>query len=201
MKFLFLKLLSAPFEVKYKNDNPPKFTLDSPNQLDILENSPINTFVGKFVAIDSDGRGQSNVSYTIKESNLFKIDQFTGELYVADNIDRETIPYINLTIIATDSAPFPYQLSSEHQVVITVKDQNDNPPVFPAECLTYLSNDDLKIGVVVMELSTSDLDIGLNAAAQYNVAPDSLLFWKYFKINGSSIILKQTVQFGKLVFI
>ncbi len=53
----------------------------------------------------------------------------TGEIRVAGPLDRETRASYDLQLVASDSSPFS-PLSSTVSVVVSVRDVNDNSPVF-----------------------------------------------------------------------
>ena len=107
-----------------ENDNPPVF-----QQLfyhfNITENSPTQQLIGSVLAEDNDVSNNGNVTYTII-SNFVSIGQLTGELRLAEVVDREMTNILSLEVIAVDQG-FP-QMTGRAIVNVTVIDINDNAP-------------------------------------------------------------------------
>ena len=95
--------------------------------LTIGEDAATDANVGAAVtATDPDEDG---VTYTLtgEDSGDFSIDRSTGQITVANPLDRETISSYTLTVTATDDAA-TNSLSATAAVTITVTDVNDNAP-------------------------------------------------------------------------
>lgn len=119
------------------NDNKPVF-LRPIYFASLAENSMPNTPILSVSAEDRDANKSSlrysidSISTNLPESivslqKLVKINPKTGELFTSsEKIDRETTPLLNVTLRATDDG----NLSSTAQLLITIRDENDNNPVF-----------------------------------------------------------------------
>ncbi|XP_053900846.1 cadherin-24 isoform X2 [Malaclemys terrapin pileata] len=107
---------------------PPAFARPS-YQLGVPENSPPGTVVGKITASDLD-TPSSTIRYSIlphsDPGRYFSISPQDGTLRTALPLDRETLAWHNLTVVATEldspaqAAPVP--------VVVHALDVNDNVP-------------------------------------------------------------------------
>lgn len=120
-----LKVLDA-------NDNAPKFN-QSVYYADIQEHYEAGALVTQLTATDLDEGNNSVVSYKIiptpqTYSQWFEIDTRTGVITTRTRVDCETYSQPQLLVQATDSGKPP--LSSNVTVIITIRDVNDNNPVF-----------------------------------------------------------------------
>ena len=107
---------TATVVVKVNNVNdPPK--LQSNDSLSVPENCK-NCTVGTVTAIDQD---HDPITYKVIDPR-FTIDS-TGKLTIADPVDYETTPTINVTVVASDTA------GASDTLVYKVKIDNVNEPV------------------------------------------------------------------------
>ncbi|KAF1762611.1 hypothetical protein GCK72_010873 [Caenorhabditis remanei] len=168
------------------NDNSPMFEKTA-YFMDVQENSPPKTIVGKVVATDLDSLENGQISYRITNgSEYFGIDEKLGNIYTKKSLDRETISHVDVTLVAEDKG-IPPRSSSVH-ARITVLDVNDNPP----SCLSITpivvpanSPPSTAIGTIV----ASDPDKGLNGSVLYRAQLQSNLF--VVKSNGDVYLRRQ----------
>ncbi|KAL3266865.1 hypothetical protein HHI36_011017, partial [Cryptolaemus montrouzieri] len=114
------------------NDNPPQFE-QAVYHANVMEVSDPGTSVIQVLANDKDEGNNSEVFYSLKDSpdthsSWFQIDSRSGLITTRVNVDCETDPVPQLTVVATDNG-FP-PLSSTAQVSVTIHDVNDNEPIF-----------------------------------------------------------------------
>lgn len=114
------------------NDCAPEFEREI-YHANVMEVSDPGTSVIQVQATDKDEGNNSAISYALLEtpethSSWFKIDPRSGLVTTRVNVDCETDPVPQLTVIATDSGYPP--LSSTATVLVTIHDHNDNEPVF-----------------------------------------------------------------------
>lgn len=171
-------------KVEDAEDEPPIFTL-VPSVTRIAENLPIKSQVLRVAAVDGD-RGVNNpISYRIVKGarGLFAIDSNTGVISVAANLDREAtisegssnaafILEIQATEVtsatsATSATSPPPSVSTE--VIIEVRDVNDNAPVFAKKVFTGGVTTEADFGTVFMQLKATDADAGPNAVVSYHL--------------------------------
>ncbi|XP_072164735.1 cadherin-23-like [Diadema setosum] len=107
------------------NDNAPSFQ-SAVYEAYVDENSPSREYVANVTATDRDVKS-TGVVYRIEGASLFVIDS-DGIITVSGSLDREAEDFYDLTVAATDRDD-PFQEATCH-VLITVRDVNDEAPVF-----------------------------------------------------------------------
>ncbi|XP_063801467.1 cadherin-11 [Pseudophryne corroboree] len=111
-------------------DEPPIF-LEPSYTLEVDENAPPDTRVGRVHARDPDAAGTA-IRYSIdRNTNLdryFNI-QDDGVIKTTKALDREEIAWHNISVIATEASHNSY--ANAVPVTIKVLDKNDNAPEFP----------------------------------------------------------------------
>lgn len=110
-------------------------------------------------ANDLDSGLNSDIRYEIvngNEAGRFKIDQMTGLIKVAAQIDHEEQNRYSLKVQARDEGKPP--LSSEAQVEVLINDVNDNPPEFSHTNFTVSVGESEAIGAEVIFLRPHDRD-------------------------------------------
>ena len=171
-----------------ENDNAPSFA-GVATTASVAENVKS---VGTFVATDED-EGDT-ITYDLKDgqdSALFDINDDTGELTFKTAPDYEipkdgnTDNVYNVTIVATDNAG----ATGEHELTVTVTDENDNTPEFVAvlsdkasvventrEVGTFTATDDDKGDTIAYSLQGDDADLfeinSATGALSFIDAPD-----------------------------
>uniref|UniRef100_A0A672NZK3 Cadherin-23-like n=1 Tax=Sinocyclocheilus grahami TaxID=75366 RepID=A0A672NZK3_SINGR len=142
---------------------------------EISENSPTGTTVlilnGPVLAEDKDIGENAVVRYRLLGSrvDLFSIDSRTGVVSVRGGavLDREafSVQRVELFLLGEDVGG----LNSTVPLTITILDINDNPPVFNPSSFTVHLPENSPTGVVVTQLSASDVDAGSNGWLQYRL--------------------------------
>ena len=160
------------------NDNSPKF-MDGIIEVDIVENCAVESFVFQVSADDQDSGAAGIVNFNIS-SPLLKIGVSDGKVYVAKNIDRESVKIIETSICAIDQAfPISEQLSVCKDVTINVLDTNDNAPVFldsDTDIIHVLEN--TKILDIFTRINVSDPDFRENSTLHFSIlnqVPDGMV--------------------------
>ncbi|OCT86214.1 protocadherin Fat 2 [Xenopus laevis] len=146
------------------NDNSP-VCLQMLYTATISEDAPPGLFITKISAKDSDVENNAQLSYALYGlgDNLFRLDPNTGELTSLAPLDREQRSSYKLVAKATDGGG----LSCQVDVILNLKDVNDNSPVFSMDhySVTVFDNTTVKTPIVVV--SARDPDEGLNAEVLY----------------------------------
>lgn len=112
------------------NDNQPTFLVDV-GDLTFSESTPVNTLLFEVQATDDDSGQEGTIEYDIFQGDsqgTFRINHTTGEVYLNQPLDRETVSTYDLLIRAFDLSNEPQ--SSEMSVHIEVMDVNDFEPTF-----------------------------------------------------------------------
>lgn len=131
------------------NDNAPQFS-QSAYQARIREDAEIGDKILQVRANDLDSDENGKIRYSIEKGdrmNQFNIEEDTGYISVANELDRETVSSYVLEVVAKDSG-FP-ELSSIVLVNLEISDANDNYPTF-AERNYTVRNVDADQSLVLM---------------------------------------------------
>ncbi|KAM4748748.1 protocadherin alpha-8-like [Rhinophrynus dorsalis] len=123
-------------------------------------------------AFDADIGTNSITSYEISANDYFAIDVQTYthtskavQLVLKKTLDREQIPFHNLTLTAMDGGR--PKLSGITQLLITVQDVNDNAPLFDQPFYRASLLENALKGTFVIKLNATDQDQGENGELFY----------------------------------
>ncbi|XP_010848929.1 PREDICTED: protocadherin beta-5-like [Bison bison bison] len=157
-------------EVVDINDNAPEF-LQSVYEVQIPENSPLNSLVVAVSARDLDAGTYGKVAYALFQGDEvtqpFVIDEITGEISLKRALDFEATRFYNVEIAATDGGG----LSGKCTVAIEVVDVNDNAPELTMSRLIS-SVPENSPETVVAVFSVSDPDSGENEQTVCSIQDD-----------------------------
>lgn len=138
-------------------DEPPVFSTPL-SKMEVTEDAKVGTLIGTVSAHDPDSTN-SSIRYSIDRNTdlerFFNIDAKTGYISTAKPLDREASALHNITILATENQD-PTQVG-KGVVLITVRDINDNAPVFAIEYETFLCETSTP-GQVIETISAVDRD-------------------------------------------
>lgn len=151
------------------NDNPPVF--DQPRYvIRVPENTEPDSIIFTAQALDPDLDSSGNIKYSLLTiTDMFRIDEETGELTVTGRLDRETSPRHDLLVEARDQATVGPQLFSMFELVIVMQDINDNPPKFTPKVYKVKVPEDLPVGTNLVWVESVDLDLGSGGLVTYNL--------------------------------
>ena len=160
-------------EITDVNDNAPQFPI-SPIRANVTEHVDIGTSVVQVVATDIDSGNNGEISYSIIRGNLngaFAINNVTGLITVNADIDRELVNEFTLTVQAEDLGK-PDRLRNTTQVIVTVNDINDNPPVFMPSTINLTFPENQVLGSLNITISAIDNDQpgSPNSAITYSIS-------------------------------
>uniref|UniRef100_A0AAY4CGQ0 Protocadherin Fat 4 n=1 Tax=Denticeps clupeoides TaxID=299321 RepID=A0AAY4CGQ0_9TELE len=142
-------------------NDPPVFTqvLYDVQVSEGLTPGGLVTFVS---AEDSDSvPSWSRFSYSLlsdQKKNAFTINPQTGQVSVAAELDRETTPVYNLTLLAVDTGS--PSATGTATLIVTLEDINDNGPTLVTVSGEVMENQ--RAGTPVMTLDASDPDLHPN---------------------------------------
>ncbi|XP_028816666.1 protocadherin-18b isoform X2 [Denticeps clupeoides] len=157
-----------------ENDNPPSFE-KSRYEIFKSENNSPGAYLTSVVATDPDLDTNGQVTYSILENQIqgssistyVTIDPSNGAIYALRSFDREDVSRITFTVQARDGGSTT-QLTANTTVLLTVLDENDNPPIIGAPLL-HNHTAELPLwryaepGHLVTVIQASDRDTGANA--------------------------------------
>ena len=148
------------------NDNSPQFDTPIATNISIPEDTLVATSIAQYTASDPDFGQNGTIAFTLVGSNLFQINPTTGVLQVSQNLDRETVDFIQLTLTISDGGSPP--LSAQISVDIHITDTNDNPPIFDGSIdATLFIREDTFVGQVILNTPATDADINTNMKLTY----------------------------------
>ncbi|XP_053735991.1 protocadherin-18-like [Synchiropus splendidus] len=155
-----------------ENDNPPHFEKSHYEVFKSENNSP-GGYIMTVVARDPDLGTNGQVTYSILDtqvhgspiSTYVTIDPSNGAIYALRSFDHEDVSLIRFSVQARDSGN-PV-LSANTTVLLTVLDQNDNPPAILSPSLQNHTAELLvwryaSPGQLITALMVTDRDAGAN---------------------------------------
>eukprot|EP00118_Oscarella_pearsei_P012437 m.91691 g.91691 ORF g.91691 m.91691 type:complete len:1711 (+) comp36705_c0_seq1:99-5231(+) len=154
------------------NDNAPKFIQKS-YAANVSESAPIGTTVVQISAVDIDAGSNSKLTYSILSGNSqgqFGVDSGTGYVVTAGALDREQQIDYQLFILVQDNPTGSAPLETTADLRITIKDENDNAPLFTQSTYQLTVSEGAVVGTTVIHLTANDLDEGSNAIIAYNIS-------------------------------
>lgn len=149
------------------NDNAPIF-VSTPFQATVLENVPIGYSVVHIQANDADSGENARIQYSLTDlppNFPFIINNNTGWITVASELDRETVEFYTFGVEARDNGE-PVMTSSA-SVTITLLDVNDNNPTFTEKVYQLRLNEDAVVGSSVLTMTAVDRDV--NSVVTYQI--------------------------------
>ncbi|XP_072211900.1 cadherin EGF LAG seven-pass G-type receptor 2 isoform X1 [Excalfactoria chinensis] len=150
------------------NDNAPIF-VSTPFQATVLENVPLGYSVIHVQAIDADSGENARLAYTLLEAGAgfpFAINNSTGWIVVASELDREAVDFYSFGVEAQDHGSPP--MASSASVSVTILDVNDNSPEFTQREYSARLNEDAAVGSSVLTVSAVDRDA--NSVITYQIS-------------------------------
>ncbi|XP_029442811.1 protocadherin Fat 1 isoform X2 [Rhinatrema bivittatum] len=178
--------------VTISDNASPKFILKE-YSAEISENVHAGSFVGLVTAYS-----QSSVVYEIKDGNIddaFDINPNSGVVITQKLLDFESLPSYTLTVQGTNMAG----LSTNATLVVHLRDENDNSPVFLQSRYTGLISESAPVNSVVLSnqniplvIRATDADEESNALLVYQIVEPSV--HKYFAIDSSTGAIRTIVS-------
>lgn len=149
------------------NDNAPIF-VSTPFQATVLENVPIGYSVVHIQANDADSGENARIQYSLTDlppNFPFIINNNTGWITVASELDRETVEFYTFGVEARDNGD--PMMTSSASVTITLLDVNDNNPTFTEKVYQLRLNEDAAVGSSVLTMTAVDRDV--NSVVTYQI--------------------------------
>ncbi|CAG9865104.1 unnamed protein product [Phyllotreta striolata] len=154
------------------NDNYPQF---SERTYTVSLNEDINyndnPVIAHIKAMDADQGANAAIRYAIISGNTqsqFAIDSLTGDVSLVKPLDYETIRNYRLVIRAQDGGS-PAR-SNTTQLLINVKDINDNTPRFYTSLFQESVLENVPVGYSIVKVQAYDADEGPNAEIKYTIS-------------------------------
>ncbi|XP_058506518.1 protocadherin Fat 4-like [Solea solea] len=168
------------------NDQVPTFT-QSTYHVSLVEHAPAGTELALLSASDDDLGANGTIRFSFDAETpasvreLFRLDAASGRLSTAVELDREDQASYLLHVQAADAGSPP--LHSVGKVNITLRDINDNRPVFyPVQYFANVKENEPS-GSYVTTVSATDPDLGRNGTVKYIITAGDA---SKFRINSNT---------------
>ncbi|XP_051790016.1 protocadherin alpha-7-like isoform X22 [Erpetoichthys calabaricus] len=168
-----LEIQQAEIEIIDINDNSPAFQ-NKKKSLEILESTQIGSRFPLEAAYDPDFGVNSLNFYQLSQNDHFVLDVKEGTkknkipvLVLQKVLDREVKAKHEFILTAFDGGNPPR--SGHMNITVTVSDVNDNAPAFLEETYSVTLEENIPLGTLVLNLSASDLDEGINGEIIYSL--------------------------------
>uniref|UniRef100_A0A1A9VG57 Cadherin domain-containing protein n=1 Tax=Glossina austeni TaxID=7395 RepID=A0A1A9VG57_GLOAU len=186
------------------NENRPEFPdSHNPYKISVMENSGRHVKIGRIQATSSNKNNRNVYYYMLlgNEDGAFVVDRDTGDLYTNNSLDREVIDSYTLYILASikrdlhisDDERAAFSIKSLDRdntvakVLVTVLDENDNPPLFEREIYYAGINAKSPVGSLIAIVNASDADAGKNSKIEYMIVASNLYKFGATKSTGSIV--------------
>ena len=166
------------------NDNQPRFA-NPEYSFSVDEDAQVGIGLAVIEIHDDD---HDEITYSIVQgSSPFTIDDRTGVISLSRKLPSSPWEY-TFTIRGTDSNG----AFSDAKVFMTIRDKNNNRPVFE-KCEDSTVTENLSPGQVVTQIVATDVDRGLGGEVEYSLAYGD----EFFEIDNTTGVLKTTVTFDR----
>ncbi|XP_058505669.1 protocadherin gamma-A2-like isoform X44 [Solea solea] len=186
-----MEFYTVTVEITDVNDNPPTFEKDV-MKYEISESALTGARFVLEKAIDDDVGVNGLSSYALKPSDNFALKTTSRgdgskhvEMVLQKPLDREKDEHISLILTAVDGGE--PQLSGTMQILITVLDANDNPPVCSKSEYRASVTENAPFGNVISTVTATDIDKGNNGKVKYTISKSGAA--SIFKIDAENGIL------------
>ncbi|XP_036751781.2 protocadherin beta-18-like [Manis pentadactyla] len=154
------------------NDNAPKFERPV-YEIQVPENSPLDSLVLKLSATDLDAGINGDLSYSFSHvsreiQKTFEMHPISGEIHLKALLDFELVQSYTINVQAIDGG----SLSGKSTILVRVVDVNDNPPGILMTSLTSPITENSSPEVVVAVFSVRDQDSGDNGRVVCSIQDD-----------------------------
>ncbi|KAM3866218.1 desmocollin 2-like protein [Diretmus argenteus] len=186
--------VSVPVGISVGNvDEGPEFTAPTVRFL-VKENTPNGTVIGSYIARDPETQSSSGIRYykATDPASWINVDENSGELKVANTIDRESQfvqdGIYNITMEAVDAS----SKTGTGTVIIQVEDVNDHTPELPTQELVVCEKEG-ELGSVLVVAEDKDQS-PFSAPFTFTMADQDSDKWTVENLNDTTAMLKQTKE-------
>ncbi|XP_034546157.1 protocadherin gamma-A5-like [Notolabrus celidotus] len=167
-----MQLHSVVVEVLDVNDNAPVFH-EKEVHVEIVESALPGTEILQESATDPDVGINALHGYILHPTTHFNIKVMSSpnghkyaQLYLSNALDREKEKKLLLTLTAVDGGE--PQRTGTLKIHVTVRDTNDNAPVFTQSLFKATVKENVPKGTLVLSVSATDADEGMNGHVTYH---------------------------------
>ncbi|XP_026739662.1 protocadherin-like wing polarity protein stan [Trichoplusia ni] len=154
------------------NDNYPQFS-EKTYTVTVDEDISVNDnpIIARIKATDADVGANAAIRYAIIGGNTqmqFSIDSLSGDVSLVKPLDYEQVRSYRLVIRAQDGGS-PSR-SNTTQLLVNVKDVNDNAPRFYTSLFQESVSENVPVGYSIVRVQAYDADEGVNAEITYTLS-------------------------------
>ncbi|XP_032885714.1 protocadherin gamma-B2-like isoform X1 [Amblyraja radiata] len=156
-------------DITDENDNSPEVTVTSLFS-PVSEDSPPGTVIALISTTDKDSGKNGEIDCQISNDLPFKLESPLTNYYkllTVGQLDRESIPKYDVTVLCTDSGSPP--LTSKKIMQVEISDVNDNGPRFSQSSYTAYVTENNVIGASIITVTASDPDMNQNGKLSYSI--------------------------------
>ncbi|XP_062916699.1 protocadherin-11 X-linked [Mobula hypostoma] len=161
------------------NDNVPtidtRYIINPVNGTVLLsENAPLNTKIALITVTDQDSDLNGKVTCFTDHDVPFRLKPVFDNQFLLETgalLDYENTKEYTIKIVASDAGKPP--LNQSATVVIKLKDENDNAPVFNQPIIGLSIPENNTPGTQLTKISATDADSGKNAEITYLLGPNA----------------------------
>nr|XP_006214452.1 protocadherin-11 X-linked isoform X3 [Vicugna pacos] len=161
------------------NDNVPsidiRYIINPINGTVVLsENAPLNTKIALITVTDKDADHNGRVSCFTDHEVPFRLRPVFSNQFLLETaayLDYESTREYAIKLLAADAGKPPLNQSS--MLLIKVKDENDNAPVFTHPFISLSVPENNSPGTELTKISATDADSGRNAEVNYLLGIDA----------------------------
>ncbi|KAJ2938245.1 hypothetical protein O0L34_g17587 [Tuta absoluta] len=154
------------------NDNYPQFSEKTYTvTVDEDISASDNPVIARIKATDADVGANAAIRYAIIGGNTqmqFAIDSLSGDVSLVKTLDYESVRSYRLVIRAQDGGS-PSR-SNTTQLLVNVKDVNDNAPRFYTSLFQESVSENVPVGFSIVRVQAYDADEGVNAELTYTLS-------------------------------
>ncbi|XP_013995698.1 desmocollin-2 [Salmo salar] len=189
------KWVSVPVDVTVGNvDEGPEFTAPTV-RFTVQENTPNDTLIGTYTAVDPETKSSAGIKYykVSDPASWVNVDESTGQLKIANTIDRESHFVVdgvyNITMKAVDAS----QKTGTGTVIIQVEDMNDHVPDILSKDLVLCGKDGGEMGSVLVVAEDKD-QAPFSAPFSFKLGEKHDDKWAVKPLNSTAVMLEQTKE-------
>lgn len=190
--------VKVTINVRDKNDNRPQIQMSPSQNINVHENRINGTHVALVLVTDEDKDLNGEVECKCLNPNFTVVKQQeaslnTFSLLTAIEFDREQLDSYEVEISCSDLGVPP--LSSNISFTVKILDENDHAPVFSRPLYTANVTENNNAGAVLVRVTASDRDIGVNGQTTYEIQTFESSFM--FTIESNTGIIKAARPFDR----
>ena len=164
--------LSSGLVIVFKDDTSQPSIGNDTIVAFVNENAPFGSVVVTIIATDNETKEFMFQLQNLTVPNAFNIEPTSGDVILTSILDRETVSFYRMVVIATEQLPegtvAPVK-SDSADLIIYIRDINDNAPVCGVFVTAVDIEPELELGSMIINLNCSDADTGLNANISYSL--------------------------------